>query len=41
VTQRALDGLYLMIAEKEKEIRKNPVAAGSALLKMVFGAAAK
>jgi hypothetical protein len=41
VTQRALDGLDLMIAEKEKEIRKNPVAAGSALLKMVFGAAAK
>lgn len=41
VTQKALDGLYLMIAEKEKEIRKNPVAAGSALLKMVFGAVGK
>ena len=41
VTQKALDGLYLMIAEKEKEIRQNPIAAGSALLKMVFGAVGK
>lgn len=38
VTQKALDGLYLMIAEKEKAIRKDPIGAGSALLKRVFGA---
>jgi hypothetical protein len=38
VTQKALDGLYLMIAEKEKAIRKDPVSAGSSLLKKVFGA---
>lgn len=37
VTHKAMDGLFLMIAEKEKEIRQNPVAAGSDLLKKVFG----
>ena len=39
VTQKAMDGLFTMIAEQEKEIRANPLAAGSALLKSVFGAA--
>lgn len=38
VTRKALDGLYTMIGEEEKAIRKNPVAAGSALLSRVFGA---
>jgi len=38
VTQKALDGLYAMIAEEEKKIRKDPVRTGSALLKKVFGA---
>ena len=38
VTQKALDGLYAMIAEKEKSFRANPVEAGSALLKKIFGA---
>ena len=33
----ALDGLFLMIAEEEKKIRKDPVGTGSALLKKVFG----
>jgi len=37
VTERALDGLYLMIAEEEKKIRADPVATGSAILKKVFG----
>lgn len=37
VTQKALDGLYLMIAEEEKKIRKDPVGTGSAILKKVFG----
>ena len=37
VTARALDGLYLMIGEEEKKIRANPVEAGSALLRRVFG----
>lgn len=38
VTRKALDGLYLLIAEKERGIRKDPVGAGSALLQKVFGA---
>ncbi|MDN3919569.1 DUF4197 domain-containing protein [Roseateles violae] len=37
VTGKALDGLFLMIAEEEKKIRKDPVGTGSALLKKVFG----
>lgn len=38
VTGRTLDGLYLVIGEEERKIRQNPAAAGSALLKKVFGA---
>jgi hypothetical protein len=38
VTQKALDGLYFMLAEEEKKIRKDPVGTGSAILKKVFGA---
>ena len=38
VTQKALDGLYLMIAEEEKAIRKDPVGAAGSLAKKVFGA---
>jgi hypothetical protein len=38
VTQKALDGLYLMIAEQEKAFRQNPVGATSDIVKRVFGA---
>lgn len=38
VTQKAMVGLFLMIAEEEKKLRSNPVGAGSDLLKKVFGA---
>lgn len=38
VTQKAMDGLFLMIAEEEKKLRSNPLAAGSAVLQKVFGA---
>lgn len=38
VTQRALDGLYTMIADEEKAIRANPVGTGKAVLGKVFGA---
>lgn len=38
VTGKALDGLYFMIGEEEKKIRKDPVGTGSAILKKVFGA---
>ncbi|MES2535998.1 MAG: DUF4197 family protein [Pseudomonadota bacterium] len=36
VTQKALDGLYLMMAEQEKAFRQNPVQAGSDLAKRIF-----
>lgn len=38
VTQKAMDGLFLVIAEEERKLRENPLAAGSAILKKVFGA---
>ncbi|HRE17234.1 MAG TPA: DUF4197 domain-containing protein [Rhodocyclaceae bacterium] len=38
VTKKAMDGLFLMIAEKERSIRQNPVGAGSGMLQKVFGA---
>ena len=38
VTQKALDGLYLMIAEQEKAFRRNPVGASSDIVRKVFGA---
>lgn len=38
VTRKALDGLYYMVAEEEKKIRKDPVGTASSLLKKVFGA---
>jgi len=38
VTQKAMDGLFLMIAEEEKRLRSNPLGASSELLKKVFGA---
>jgi len=38
VTRKALDGLYTVIGEQEKAIRKNPAAAAGSLAKKVFGA---
>ena len=38
VTQKALDGLFLMVAEEEKKIRKDPIGAASAIVRKVFGA---
>ena len=37
VTAKALDGLYRVIAEEERKLRRDPVSAGSALLRRVFG----
>lgn len=37
VTRKALDGLYVMIAEEERKIRRDPIGTGSALLAKVFG----
>lgn len=41
VTNKALDGVYLMIAKEEAAIRKDPVGQASNLLKKVFGAIGK
>jgi hypothetical protein len=40
VTQKTLDGVYLMMAEEEKAIREHPMEAGTSLVKKVFGALA-
>lgn len=37
VTQRALDGLFYMIGEEEKVIRKDPLGTGSKIIGKVFG----
>ena len=37
VTRKALDGLYFMIGEEERHIRRDPLGTGSALLAKVFG----
>jgi len=38
VTRKALDGLYTVIGEEEKALRKNPAEAAGSLAKKVFGA---
>lgn len=38
-TQKAIDGLYVLIAQEEKKIRENPAARVSDILKRVFGQA--
>ena len=37
VVRKALDGLFYMLAQQEKEIRTNPAARSTALLREVFG----
>ncbi|HEX7494724.1 MAG TPA: DUF4197 family protein, partial [Bacteroidales bacterium] len=37
VTQKAIDGLFIMIAKEELKIRKDPMARTSELLRKVFG----
>lgn len=37
VTQKALDGLFFMVAEEEKKIRQDPIGRTTSLLKKVFG----
>lgn len=38
VTQKAMDGLFLMVAEQERAIRRDPIGQSSKLLQKVFGA---
>lgn len=37
VTQKALDGLFILVADEEKKIRKDPVGRTTDLLRKVFG----
>jgi hypothetical protein len=37
VTTKALDGLFIMVAQEEKRIRENPAARTTELLQSVFG----
>ena len=41
VVGKAMDGLFYMLGEEEKKIRKDPAARTTALLKEVFGKAGK
>jgi hypothetical protein len=41
VTRKALDGLFLMIADEEKKIRQDPLGAASGIISKVFGAIGK
>jgi hypothetical protein len=36
ITKKAIDGLFVLLAKQEKEIRKNPLARTSDILKKVF-----
>ena len=38
VTQKALDGLFTVIADEEKQIRAHPAEAAKSIVKKVFGA---
>jgi hypothetical protein len=37
VTDKAIEGLFIMVAKEEKQIRKDPVARTTEILKKVFG----
>ena len=37
VTQKALDGLFFMVAEEERKIRKDPIGRTTKILRDVFG----
>lgn len=41
VTRRALDGLFVVIADEERKIRKDPAGATSSIIRKVFGAIGK
>lgn len=37
VTQKAMDGLFLLIADEERKIRRDPVGRTTSILRVVFG----
>jgi hypothetical protein len=40
-TQKAIDGLFVLVAQEEKKIREDPAARVTDILKKVFGSASK
>jgi hypothetical protein len=38
VAQKALDGLFVTLAEEEQKIRDDPVGSASGIIRKVFGA---
>ena len=38
VTEKALDGLFLVIADEERKIRQDPIGSASSIIRKVFGA---
>jgi hypothetical protein len=38
VTRKALEGLFVVLAQEERRLRADPAAAGTALIRKVFGA---
>ena len=41
VTQKTLDGLFVMMADEERAIRADPIGKGTDIVKKVFGAFGK
>ena len=37
ITQKALDGLFLLVADEERKIRRDPIGRTTSILKKVFG----
>ncbi len=37
VTQKAMDGLFLLIADEERKIRRDPIGRTTSILRVVFG----
>ncbi|CAN5599877.1 DUF4197 domain-containing protein [soil metagenome] len=37
VTQKAMDGLFLLIADEERKIRRDPIGRTTSILRIVFG----
>jgi hypothetical protein len=37
ITEKALDGLFLLVADEERRIRRDPVGRTTAILRTVFG----
>jgi len=41
ITRKALDGLFVVVADEEKKLRQHPLESASAIIRQVFGAIRK